>query len=96
MRSYASGDHSTFKRDDKGNIYKYQKWKENNKNPNKFDAGKRFDGETKDGKPGEPHFNRKTNEDVPTPHVNDPKAPGKVRIPKIDELPNNQRFKPNI
>ncbi|HTN37496.1 MAG TPA: hypothetical protein VL053_10505 [Arachidicoccus sp.] len=40
----ATGDHSTFIRDANDDIFKYQEWKANDKNPNGFDAGKHFDG----------------------------------------------------
>ena len=90
----ADGDHSTYKRDDNGDIYKYQEWKKNDKNPNKFDPGKRFDGGTKDGKPGTPHKNNRTGEEVETPHMNEPKSKD-ARRPEPKEFPNNKRFNSN-
>jgi RHS repeat-associated protein len=89
-------DHSTFKRDENGDIYKYQEWKRNDKNPKTgFEGGKRFDGGRKNGKPGTPHHNKKTGEDVPTPHINDPKYPGGVRKAGSNEKPDNNRFNSN-
>jgi RHS repeat-associated protein len=79
----AQGDHSTFKRDANGNIYKYQQWKKNDKNPNGFDRGKRFDGGKPDGTPGAPHNG------IPTPHINEKKD---SRTPATYEFPQNQRF----
>ncbi|MBX2925906.1 MAG: hypothetical protein KF746_27165 [Chitinophagaceae bacterium] len=89
----AEGDHSTFKRDDNNDIYKYQEWKENMRNPNRFDPGKRFDGGKPDGSQGAPHVNKKTGETVETPHVNDNKRVS--RKPEPWEFPDNNRFKTN-
>jgi hypothetical protein len=86
----AQGDHSTFQRDDNGDIYKYQEWNQNDRNPSGYDAGKRFDGGTPDGKPGAEHYNKKTGEFVPTPHVQEGKT---VRPANSNELPDNSRFK---
>lgn len=69
----AGGDHSTYLRDANDDIFKYQEWKGNNKNPNKFDAGKRFDGGEHNGQPGLLHYNNKIGEEVPTPHINEKK-----------------------
>jgi RHS repeat-associated protein len=79
----AQGSHSTFKRDANGNIYKYQEWIKNDKNPNGFDPGKRFDGGKPDGSPGAPHNG------LPTPHINQKKD---TRQPYPSELPANLRF----
>ena len=88
----AKGDHTTFKRDDNGNVFKYQLWKENERNPNGgFDAGKRFDGGKPDGSAGKPHINKKTGQPISTPHVNEKKG---ARIPGPAELPQNSRFIP--
>jgi hypothetical protein len=86
----ADGDHSTFQRDDNGNVYKHQEWKANPRNPNKFDAGDRFDGGRKDGTPGVPHVNKKTGTSILTPHIT--QADGTARTPTPTELPNNPRF----
>ncbi|KAI9450317.1 hypothetical protein F5148DRAFT_1337167 [Russula earlei] len=91
----ATGDHTTFERDNNGNIYKYQEWNTNERNPSGFDGGKRFDGGGKNGEPGAPHFNKVTRTSTPTPHMNDPATPGKVRGPDFNEFPNNPRFNPN-
>ncbi|MGN7825073.1 RHS repeat-associated core domain-containing protein, partial [Chitinophaga sp. 22536] len=91
----AGANHTTFLRDKDGNIYKYEEWKENPRNPNRFDTQKRFDGGTKDGTPGADHHG------LPTPHMNqkkDPqgnKMPNKgARIPTGNEFPRNNRFLP--
>jgi len=86
----AKGDHSTFKRDDNGDIYKYETYE-------KTDTGhdnpvKRFDGGKPDGSPGAPHRNKQTKEKVPTPHIQGKKIPGGVRPAKPNEIPNNKRF----
>jgi RHS repeat-associated protein len=86
----AQGDHSTFARDKDGNVYKYQEWKKNDRNPNGFDPGKRFDGGTENGKAGAPHFDKKTGVSIATPHVNESK--GVLRLPENKELPQNYRF----
>lgn len=79
----AQGDHSTFKRDANGNIYKYQEWKKNDRNPNGFDPGKRFDGGKPNGTSGAPHNG------IATPHINEKNG---VRPPYKQEIPRNQRF----
>ncbi len=86
----AKGDHSVFKRDDNGDIYKYEtyeKTKTGHDNP-----VKRFDGGKPDGTPGAPHRNKQTKEKVPTPHVQGKKIPGGARSPQPNEIPNNKRF----
>jgi RHS repeat-associated protein len=90
----AQGDHTTFARDNNGNIYKYQEWKKNDRNPNSFDPGKRFDGGTESGKAGSPHFDKKTGGYIATPHVNESKS--LVRPPENKELPQNYRFFPGL
>jgi RHS repeat-associated core domain len=86
------GSHTSFKRDGNGDVYKYQEFTENPRNPNGFDAGRRFDGGAGNGQPGAPHYNNKTGQTVSTPHVNDPKIPGGVRAPEPWEIPQNNRF----
>lgn len=83
----AQGDHTTFQRDQNGNIYKYQEFKKNDKNSNGFDPQNRFDGGKPDGSSGAPHNG------IPTPHVNGKNIPGGVRIPTPREVPNNPRFR---
>ncbi len=62
----AVGAHSTFKRNPAtGELTGHAEWKPNPRNPNGFDQVKRVD--TK----GDPHFNKVTGEDVPTPHVHE-------------------------
>jgi hypothetical protein len=36
---------------------------------------------------GKPHYNKKLNQDIPTPHVWDPYTLGEVRPPTSDETP---------
>ena len=84
----SKGDHSSYERDENGNIYKYETYeKTNTGNDNPV---KRFDGGKKDGSKGAPHVNNKTGEEVPTPHVQGKKIP--VRPPTEDEIPKNKRF----
>ena len=91
----ATGDHSTYLRDKDGNVFKYQEWRlnDNERNPNKFVPGKRFDGGKPDGSPGKPHFDKKTGKTIPTPQVNEPD--GNTRKPEKGEYPQNSRFKQN-
>ena len=89
----ALGDHSSFARDKEGNIFKYQEFTENPRNPKGFDAGKRFDGGKPDGTHGSAHTNKISGEDVPTPHVQGKDIPGRVRPARPDEIPKNKRYK---
>lgn len=88
-------DHSTFKRDDNGtgtgNIYKYEEWKGNERNPHGYDTQKRFDGGKTDGSPGTP-YKTKQGQDIPTPHVQGRGIPEGARAPTSNEPPNNSRF----
>lgn len=79
----AAGDHTTFRRRDDGVIDKYQEFHLNPKNPNKWDAGRRFDGQ----QGGSPHHNKVTGKQHSTPHINDRSTPGGVRDPEPHELP---------
>jgi RHS repeat-associated protein len=90
------GDHVTFKRDINGNIYKYEEYKVNSKNPNGFETVKRFDGGMPNGNSGANHINKRTLESIPTPQVQgkDKVIPGQVRTPLPWEIPDNKRFKP--
>jgi hypothetical protein len=76
------GAHSVFKTHN-GKVIHYETRipQTNLKNPNPFETVKRFDGT------GRGHFNKTTQQNVPTPHIHDPKAPGGVRAPLSDELP---------
>jgi len=85
--SKAEGDHTTFKRNPQtGKIDKYETWKKqtNPKKPNPWESVKRYDGS------GDPHFNKATQQDVDTPHIHDPNAPGEVRPANPNEIPRNK------
>lgn len=86
----AQGSHSTFTRDNKGNVYKYETYEQ--ASSGHFNPTKRFDGGKPDGTAGKPHVNKKTGQSVPTPHVQGKTIPGGVRAPKPEEIPNNSRF----
>ena len=83
----ATGAHSVYKNDSKtGEITSYETYKpqSNPKNPNKWEVEKKYHGtEARGGG----HFNKKERVRVKTPHVHDPKVPGKVRVPRKDEIP---------
>lgn len=83
----ATGDHTSFARDNNGDIYKYQENKQvqNPSGQTFWDKGKRFDGGKPDGSPGAPHNGK------PTPHINE--KDGSTRPPTPAETPNNKRFK---
>ena len=82
----AIGDHSSYGRDNNGNIFKYETY-------NAGRSEKRFDGGKPDGSDGRPHINKKTRKQVPTPHVTGRNIEGGVRHPVPEEIPNNDRFK---
>ncbi|MEM6816797.1 MAG: RHS repeat-associated core domain-containing protein [Bacteroidota bacterium] len=86
--SDASGPHSSYARDDNGDIFKYETYSSFKSADGQqfFNPKKRFDGGKPDGTPGAPHNG------VPTPHINEGKN---ARIPNSDEFPNNDRFKEN-
>jgi hypothetical protein len=80
----AQGSHTVFKVDPKtGKVKKYETYEPqtNPKNPNPWQPGKRFD------KAGKSHFNKETQERVPTPHVHDPITHGGVRPAQPNEIP---------
>ena len=79
----AQGPHTTFRRDPTtGQVTHYQTWNPSDpRNPKPWTPGKRFDRE------GAPHYNKVTDEYVPTPHINDPNIPGKVRPALPGEIP---------
>ncbi|MGN7823340.1 DUF6443 domain-containing protein [Chitinophaga sp. 22536] len=88
-----AGDHTSFKRDKNGDVYKYQEFNQNSRSPHGFEPGRRFDSGSADGRPGADHTNKKTGVKFPTPHINnDPNTPGGARAPEPNEFPNNQRF----
>ncbi|MBB5620139.1 hypothetical protein HDE69_001177 [Pedobacter cryoconitis] len=76
--SEADGDHSTLKRSEDGEITNTATYKKNPQNPSGFDEVKRVDVK------GEPHFDKKTGTETPTPHVHEK---DKVRPAKPEELP---------
>jgi len=78
----AEGAHSTFKRDPQtGKVTGQAEWQPNPRNPSGFDQAKRVDVT------GDPHFNKATRQDVPTPHVHEKGVPGGVRPARPDEVP---------
>lgn len=82
----AQGSHTSFKRDPTtGKISAYETYspQSNPRNPNPWQFEKRVD--TQYSKPHE-HFNKTTQQDVPTPHVHDPLTPGGVRPAEPWEL----------
>jgi RHS repeat-associated protein len=82
--STATGEHSTYKRDSQtGEITNWQTWKTTTdpRNPHPFLPWIRFDGK------GAGHVNKVTGQKIETPHVNDPSAPGGVRVPYPWEFP---------
>jgi RHS repeat-associated protein len=81
--------HSTFKRDENTDIYKYEEWQPNPKNPNKWDSEQRFDGGKPDGSPGAPHNG------VPTPQMQRSKKNGGTTPAQPNEIPKNKRFGTN-
>ncbi|MDF2382472.1 hypothetical protein JMG10_13400 [Nostoc ellipsosporum NOK] len=99
----ATGDHTTFERDQNGDIYKYQDWTKNPFNPTGFDDGKRFDGGKPDGSADAPHYDKYTKKWVETPQVTEKiqvdgrkKLKEVTRSPNSNELPFNKRFKPML
>ena len=81
----ASGDHSVFRRNETGQISKYETYKSNPRNPTGFDSMKRVD--TQYSSP-HTHVNKITGNSIPVPHVHGKKIPGGVRSPFPGELPN--------
>ena len=47
-----AGDHTSYKRDDNGDVYKYQEFTSNPRSPHGFEPGRRFDGGKANGQPG--------------------------------------------
>jgi hypothetical protein len=81
---YAQGSYTTFRTDPKtGKVTHYETRvpQTNPQNPNPWQIEKHFDGT------GRGHFNKATQQNVPTPHVHDPSAPGGVRPPRPYEIP---------
>jgi RHS repeat-associated protein len=78
------GPHTIFRRNSSTgqvNHYTTRTPQTNPRNPNAWEITKRFDGE------GAGHFNKSTQQNVPTPHVHDPTANGGVRTPEPWEKP---------
>jgi len=99
----ATGNHTTFKRDQNGDVYQYQDWTKNPLNPSGFDDGKKFDGGKPDGSKGKPHHDKQTGKKIETPQVTEKtqvdgskKLKEVTRSPNSDELPFNKRFKPTL
>jgi len=80
----AEGEHSTFRRDQNGNVSNTATFKQNSQNPTGFDMKSRTDVS------GKAHVNKKTGESVPTPHVQGKEIPGGVRPAKPIEIPNKR------
>lgn len=83
----AQGAHTVFKRDPKtGKVTKDETYKQksNPNDPNRWESEKRVD--TQYAQP-HTHFNKATQQPVPTPHVHEKTTPGGVRPARPDELP---------
>jgi hypothetical protein len=79
----AIGPHSVFKRNPQTRqVDKYDEFHPNPQNPKGFDRAKSFQ------RTGRPHTNKVTKRPDPTPHVNDPKAPGGVAGPSRGRFPS--------
>jgi RHS repeat-associated protein len=76
----AKGEHSTFRRNDNGEITNYTTYEQNPKNPSGFQEVKRVDV-TGDG-----HKHTVTREVIPTPHVHE-QGQKNPRAARNDELP---------
>ena len=80
----ASGSHTTFRRDpNTGRVSHYQTWEPqtNPQDPKPWVPARRFD------LTGNSHYNKVTGQDIPTPHMHDPAAPGGVRPAEPEEIP---------
>jgi len=80
----AQGPHTTFKRDPQtGEVVKYDTYERprDARNPNPWERTKSYQ------KNGDAHFNKSTQQYVPTPHVQGPDIPGGVRTPHTWEIP---------
>lgn len=86
----ASGNHTTFKHDNYGHIYKYETYEKTSSGH--YNPVKRFDGGKPDGSPGRSHINKQTRVEIPTPHIQGKRVPGGARVAKPSEIPNNKRF----
>lgn len=80
----AIGDHSVIKRDEKtGEIINYATYTNNPKNPLGWQEVIRYDAKGR-------HYNKFTKKYL-EPHIHDDKAPGKLRNPKINEIPKKPK-----
>jgi hypothetical protein len=80
----AVGPHTVFRRDPQtGEVTHYATYRPqtNPQNPNPWELEVRYDAV------GKPHFNKATQQYVPTPHIHDPTVPGGVRLPTLSEIP---------
>ncbi len=80
----AQGAHTTFTRDrETGKVIKYDTYEppKDSRNPNKWERTKAYQAT------GEPHYNKVTQQDVPTPHINSSRVPGGVRAAHAWEIP---------
>jgi Bacterial toxin 24 len=84
----AEGDHTTYKRDNDGNIYKYETYEQTSSGH--MNPTKRYDGGKPDGTPGADHRNKLTGDAIPTPHVQGKTVPGGVRPATPDEIPKKK------
>jgi len=80
----ADGPHSTFRRNEKGQVTTHTEWTPNPQNPKGWDPVKRVD--TQYAKPHS-HRNKVTGQDIPTPHTQGKNIPGGVRPATPDEIP---------
>ncbi|MCG6168925.1 RHS repeat-associated core domain-containing protein [Leptospira sanjuanensis] len=85
------GDHTSFKRDKDGNIYKYETYEKTK--TGHFDPKVRGDAGQWDGSPGKAHTNSSTGKKITTPHIQGKEIPNGVRKPLPGETPNNSRWK---
>jgi len=80
----ADGSHTTFRRNQDGNVSHHVEWTPNSRNPSGFDEVKRVD--TQYANP-HTHRNKVTDKEIMTPHAHDPAAPGGIREARPDERP---------
>jgi hypothetical protein len=81
----AEGDHTTFLEDFIGRIIKYATYLKNKLNPNGFEEIKRVDLY------GGSHYNKVTEEKIPTPHVHEDSAIGEIRNANDNEIPRRNK-----
>lgn len=81
----AEDDHTTFLEDLIGRILKYATYMKNKLNPKGFDEIKRVDLY------GGTHYNKVTEENIPTPHVHESNVPGEIRNANDNEIPRRNK-----